>query len=100
VRDRAIKLAPGTIGTMLEERFTEDELKQIVGIIESPVYGKFQHMGDEMQRALIEKVVTDTRTIIEPKVRVLEQTVAKRLGVTSAPGAAPAAKPAAKPASK
>jgi len=100
VRDRAIKLAPGTIGTMLEERFTEDELKQIVGIIESPVYGKFQHMGDEMQRALIEKVVTDTRTIIEPKVRVLEQTVAKRLGVTSAPGAAPAAKPAGKPASK
>jgi uncharacterized protein len=102
VRDRAIKLAPGTIGTMLEERFTEDELKQIVGIIESPVYAKFQHMGDEMQRALVEKVVTDTRTIIEPKVRALEQTVAKRLGVTSAPGAGagPAAKPGAKPASK
>lgn len=100
VRDRAIKLAPATVGALLEERFTEDELKQIVGIIESPVYGKFQHMGDEMQRALVEKVVADTRTIIEPKVRALEQTVAKRLGVTSPPGAAPAAKPAAKPASK
>jgi uncharacterized protein len=85
---------------MLEERFTEDELKQIVGIIESPVYGKFQHMGDEMQRALVEKVVADTRTIIEPKVRTLEQAVAKRLGVTSAPGSGAAPRAPAKPASK
>jgi uncharacterized protein len=97
VRDRAIKLAPTTIGPLLEEKFTEDELKQIVSIIESPVYGKFQAMGDDMQRALVEKVIADTRTIIEPKVRALEQTVAKRLGVTSAPGAA---KAPAKPASK
>jgi uncharacterized protein len=97
VRDRAIKLAPATIGPMLEEKFSEDELKQIVTIIESPVYGKFQAMGDDMQRALVEKVIADTRTIIEPKVRALEQTVAKRLGVTSAPGAA---KAPAKPASK
>jgi uncharacterized protein len=101
VRDRAIKLAPTTIGPMLEEKFSEDELKQIVAIIESPVYGKFQAMGDEMQRALVEKVIADTRTIIEPKVRALEQTVAKRLGVTSAPGAGNTAPRApAKPASK
>jgi uncharacterized protein len=101
VRDRAIKLAPTTIGPMLEEKFTEDELKQIVSIIESPVYGKFQAMGDDMQRALVEKVIADTRTVIEPKVRTLEQTVAKRLGVTSAPGAGSAAPRApAKPASK
>jgi uncharacterized protein len=101
VRDRAIKLAPGTIGAILEEKFNEDELKQIVAIIESPVYGKYQSLGDDMQRALIEKVIADTRTIIEPKVRTLEQTVAKRLGVTSTPGAGNAAPRApAKPASK
>jgi uncharacterized protein len=101
VRDRAIKLAPGTIGAILEEKFNEDELKQIVAIIESPVYGKYQSLGDDMQRALIEKVIADTRTIIEPKVRTLEQTVAKRLGVTSTPGAGNATPRApAKPASK
>jgi hypothetical protein len=102
VRDRALKLAPGTIGTLLEEKFTEDELKQVASIMESPVYNKFQRMGDDMQKVLIDKVVADTRGTIEPKVRSLEQTVAKRLGVTSAPpgaaGAAPRApaKPAAK----
>ena len=42
VRERAVKLAPSTIGVLLEEKFTEDELKQIITIIESPVYRRFQ----------------------------------------------------------
>ena len=101
VQARAIKLAPATIGALLEEKFTEEELKQIVSIIESPVYGKFQRMGEDMQKALVDKLVTDTRPTVEPKLRTLEQTVAKRLGVTTpaASGAGPARSPA-KPASK
>jgi uncharacterized protein len=104
VQDRALKLAPGTIGTFLEQRFTEDELKQIAGIIESPVYMKFQKMGDEMQQQLVEKLVADTKPAIEPKVRALQQTIAKRLGAPGPAASASAprapAKPAAKPASK
>ncbi|MBA3771618.1 MAG: hypothetical protein H0X13_03755 [Ramlibacter sp.] len=105
VQTRAVRLAPTTIGALLEEKFTEDELKQVVSIIESPVYTKFQRMGDDMQKALVEKLLAETRGTIEPKVRSLEQTVARRLGVTSTPqasgaggGAAPRApaKPAAK----
>ena len=30
VRERAVKLAPGTIGAVLDEKFTEDELRQLV----------------------------------------------------------------------
>jgi uncharacterized protein len=101
IQARAVKLAPTTIGAMLEEKFTEDELKQIVGIIESPVYHKFQRMGDDMQKAMTEKLVADTRPSIEPKLRALEQSVAKRLGITTpaASGAGPARSPA-KSASK
>lgn len=100
VRDRAVKLAPSTIGALLEEKFTEDELKQVLSIMESPVYGKFRQMGDEMQKVLIDKVVADTRGVIEPKVRSLEQTVARRLGVTAAPPVAAASRAPAKPAAK
>ncbi|MEO7393014.1 MAG: hypothetical protein ABIU58_12620 [Ramlibacter sp.] len=103
VIDRATKLAPGVIGPLLEEKFSEDELKQIVSIIESPVFAKFQRMGEDLQKALVEKVVTDTRATVEPKVRALEETVAKRLGVSAAPAtapAAPAARAPAKPATK
>src|SRR6185369_17124653 len=100
VRDRAVKLAPSTIGPVLEEKFTEDELKQIVSIMESPVYTKFQRMGDEMQKILVDKVVADTRGTVEPKVRALEQTVAKRLGVTPAPAAGGTPRPPAKAPAK
>lgn len=100
VRDRAVKLAPTTIGALLEEKFSEDELKQVVAIIESPVFVRFQRMGDEMQKTLSEKVVADTRATIEPKVRTLEQTVAKRLGITAAPATSAAPRAPAKPAAK
>ncbi|MDZ7590595.1 MAG: hypothetical protein U5L05_07865 [Rubrivivax sp.] len=36
VRDRAVALAPTTIGPLLEERFTEDELRQVIAMLESP----------------------------------------------------------------
>jgi uncharacterized protein len=86
VQKRAVALAPSTVGAMLEERFTEDELRQIATMLEAPAFSKFQRMGDEMQKALGEKLIADTRSSIEPKVRSLEQSIAKRLGVT--PGAA------------
>ncbi|MES2940023.1 MAG: DUF2059 domain-containing protein [Pseudomonadota bacterium] len=101
VRDRAVKLAPSTVGAILEEKFTEDELKQVVAFLESPTYVKFQTLGGDMQRALADKLVADTRPAVEPKVKALELSIAKRLGVPppNAQGAGPAA-PAGKAAAK
>jgi uncharacterized protein len=98
VRDRALKLAPSTVGTLLEEKFTEEELKQVAAMMESPVFNKFQNLGGEMQKVLIEKLVADTRPQVEPKLRSLEETVGKRLGVQPGGGQAPAA--GAKPPAK
>lgn len=95
VRDRAIKIAPTTVGPVLEEKFTEDELKQIIAMLESPVLAKFQQAGGELQRLLIEKVVAETRSQVETKFRALEEATAKRLGVPTGAAAAPGAKPAA-----
>lgn len=94
VRDRALKLAPTTVGPILEEKFTEEELKQVVAMLESPVLAKFNAAGTDMQRALIEKVVAETRTVVEPRFRNLEESIAKRLGVPT--GAAAAGKAPAK----
>jgi uncharacterized protein len=88
VRERAIKLSPTTIGAMLEEKFSEDELKQLVGILESPVNRRFQAMSGDMQRALGEKLIAETRAAIEPKVQALERSIANRLGVASPPASA------------
>ena len=101
VRERAVKLAPSTVGVLLEEKFSEDELKQLIAIMESPVNRKFQQLGGEMQKALMEKLVTETQGTVQPKVKALEQTVGKRLGLPApAAAASKAAKAPAKAASK
>ncbi len=109
VRDNAIKLAPSTVGAFLEEKFTEDELRQVAAMMENPVYVKFQTLGGDMQRALVSKLVPDLKPVVSPKVRALDEAIAKRLGVPSvssqlsgggnaapAPAAAGGAKPAPK----
>lgn len=102
VQARATKLAPTTIGTLLEEKFTEEELKQVVAIIESPAYNKFQQLGGDMQKVLTEKLVAETRPVIEPKVKAMEMSIAKRLGIPGEEAAAakPAPKAPAKAATK
>jgi len=88
VRERAIKLAPSTIGTMLEERFTEDELKQLVAWLESPVNKKYSQVGPEMQNGFMKKLVEESRPLVEPRLQALESKVRASLGV-------PAGEPAA-----
>jgi hypothetical protein len=101
VRDRAVKLAPATVGALLEEKLTEDELKQAAAMLESPIYAKYQALGNDMQRALVGKLVPDLKPQVEPRLRALDQAIAGRLGVQAALGAGGAASGAAsKPAPK
>ena len=101
VRERALKLAPTTLGPALEEKFTEDELKQLIAWFESPVNKKFQQASGEMQSAFMQKLVAEARPVIEPKLQSLEQKVRAALGAPTAPAAdASAPKPAARPPAK
>ena len=87
LRERAIKLAP-SLAPMLEERFSEDELKQIIAWIESPASRKFGQFSGEFGNSLAEKLVADARPAVDPKIKALEASVTKRLGLTPAPAAA------------
>jgi hypothetical protein len=116
LRERAVKLAPSTFGAAMEEKFSEDELKQLIAWFESPVNKKYQQLSPEMQNGFVQKLVAEVRPLIDPKVQALEQSIRTALSTANegAPGAAAtsaakpaasgakpaAAKPAAKPASK
>ncbi len=95
VRERAVALAPATVGVVLDERFTEDELRQLIPILESPVNRKFQQLNGEMVKSLMVKMAAEIKPRFEPRFRTLELTVGKRLGLDPA-----AAKPPAPAASK
>jgi uncharacterized protein len=81
VRERAVKAAPSTIGVLLEEKFSEEELKQLIAWFDSAVNKKYQGLGAEMQQSFVQKVVADSRPLIEPKIQALEQKVRATLGV-------------------
>lgn len=100
VRERAIRLAPGTIGAVLDEKMSEDELRQVIAILESPANRKFQQLGADMQRALGEKLIAETRGEIEPKANAMAQTVARRLPSNPQSNAAPGKPVASAPAKK
>ena len=100
VRRSAQQLAPATIGAVLESKFNEDELREIVAMLESPAYGKYQQLSGEMQQSLQARLVSDTRATVEPRVQALEKTLGERLTAATSAAAATPAKPAAKPATK
>ncbi|MEO6745064.1 MAG: DUF2059 domain-containing protein [Caldimonas sp.] len=102
VRERAVKLAPTTIGPILEEKFSEDELKQLIAWLESPINKKYAQIGPEMQTAFVQKLVVDARPVVDPKLQALDAKVRSTLGLP-APGAASApaaARSASAPKSK
>ena len=98
VRERAVKLAPSTIGAVLEEKFSEEELKQLLAIIESPVNRKYLQLGGEMQKALTDKLVAETRPVIDPKIKAMELAVSAHLGIPATAPPAPPTAPAKPPA--
>ena len=71
-----------------------DELKQLVGWLESPVVRRYQQLTPEIQKGLSEKLVAETRSLVEPKLQALDRSVTGRLGLP------PPAKAASAPAKK
>jgi hypothetical protein len=97
LRKRALELASSSLSAAYEERFTEDELKQLVAWLESPTSKKQAQFDAEQGSALAERVVKDTGPVLEPKLKALQASVGKRLGLPPPPASAPAAPGASAP---
>ncbi len=92
LKDKISKAVPNTASALLDERFNEDELKQILAWAESPVSQKFGIASMELQKAVAQKVMTEAGPTLEGRLKTLQTNLAKQLGLQ--PQAAPA-KPAA-----
>ena len=85
VRSSAEKYVPSTVAPMLAEKFSEDELKQLIALLESPVAKKFDALVPEMKKALGEKLSAETRAAIDPKLDGLRQRIGVRLRTAMVP---------------
>lgn len=106
IRERAMKLVPSTVGALMEERFSEDELKQLIAWHESPIKKKYEQVGPELQNSLVQKLLAEAGPVLDPKLQALQQkmgtTLRSAAGAPAGGGkpAASGARPPARPASK
>jgi predicted RNA-binding protein with PIN domain len=83
VKASANKVATDAIAPVMASKFTEDELKQLVTMLESPIIKKYQELLPELNQALLEKISADVRPQFEPKVQGLQENVRKILDTAS-----------------
>lgn len=115
VKASAAKVGPAAVASVLEDKFSEEELKQLGTMLDSPVLKKYQGIIPELQKTLFEKVTADAGPQVDPKLQALQANIRKIIDTASGGklsqamaaqnaaqggGEAPAAKPAAKPAKK
>lgn len=79
LREHAPRASQQSMGTLLEERMSADELKQLIATLKSPAWTKFQSLQGEMLRGFNEKLVADTREQITPKAQAMQQAIGQRL---------------------
>ncbi len=85
VLDRSRKLIPTSVTPVLMAKFTEDELRQIIGMLESPVKAKFEALVPELQKALGQKMAADQGPQIKPKMEELQTRIGLRLRAAVTP---------------
>lgn len=100
LKDKIAKSVPATSSALLDERFSEDELKQVLAWAESPLSQKFAASAMELQKVLAQKVMTEAGPTLDGRFKTLNANLAKQLGM-AVPAQAPASAPkAAAPAPK
>jgi uncharacterized protein len=79
VKDNALKLKAPTIGPMLAQNFSDEELRQLIALLESPLKKKFEKLLPQFERAYGEKLAAESRASIDPKLQAMTQNVGLKL---------------------
>ncbi len=82
------------------ERFTLDELKQLVAFFESPASKKYQAAAPELGNIFVRQLIDETRADVTARSRQFDDVATKIVGSTPAPKASPGAADKSKPATK
>ncbi len=99
INAQAIKMRSDSLAASYIERFSEDELKQLLALMEAPVFKKYQTLAPELGNDYIKGIVDGTRTAVESRGKAFDTAAAKIVGIppTSAQNSAGSNAPAKKP---
>ena len=83
VRDNALRLKEPTLAPLLAQNFSEDELRQLIALLESPVKKKFESLVPQMEKSFGEKVAAESRAGVDPKLQEMTKNVGLKLRAAS-----------------
>jgi uncharacterized protein len=67
------------------ERFSQDELKQLVALLEAPVFKKYQNTAPELGNLFVKAIVDGTRDQVTARSKVFDAAAAKIVGAPATP---------------
>jgi len=79
VRAEGLRLKEPTLGPLLLQNFSEDELRALIALFESPVKKKFETLVTKFERAFGEKVADNSRSAIDPKLQLMSRDIGAKL---------------------
>ncbi|GAB3419352.1 DUF2059 domain-containing protein [Massilia agilis] len=79
VRASTQQVVASTIAPLLAQRFTEEELRQLAAILESPVKAKFEALAPEIQKTLGEGVAKANQAQVNARLTELNNKIGMRL---------------------
>lgn len=79
VRAGGLHLKEPTLGPLLQQSFSEEELRALIALFESPVKKKFESLVPKFERAFGEKVAEHSRAVVDPKLQSLSNNIGTKL---------------------
>lgn len=85
IRSRVGKVSTQTLIPAYTERFSTEELKQLVAFFESPVIKKYQAVSPELGNIFVSQLIAETRGEVAARGRQFEVAAVKIIGGTPGP---------------
>jgi len=79
----AKKLTNQTVGPLLAQNFSADELRQLAAMFESPVKAKFDKLIPQLEIAVGDKVTADVGPAINKNIQALTESVGTKLRIAA-----------------
>lgn len=86
-RRRAADLAQQLLLPQIEQKFSDEEIRQIVVFYESPVAKKMQTVLPDINKVLAERLLSDMRGELQERIKLLDQQMSAALGLNLSPPA-------------
>ncbi|MDO5654280.1 MAG: DUF2059 domain-containing protein [Brachymonas sp.] len=81
IKSRNDRISVDVLVPAYAEKFTADELRQLVAFLESPVIRKYYAANPQLANLLAEKLVEATRADVEKRIKAFDARAASILGV-------------------